>query len=178
MNSIAFMTRFQGMEGKALNGNTVDGLIVVEVNDVGSEPNLYVVCKGNKKIYKGIVDDSGVFQELDLDAKLAKIKADADAAEAKAKAKADARALMEASTVYAIETSCGGNDACGGGCGAPLSATKVSKEYFNGIKGGIFSRFENFRNDELPGELYRAQEEGVLCVKYAYRPCSACRRSC
>lgn len=178
MNSAAYMNRFITLTGKALLAHTVDGSITVEVNDVGREPTLFVLCKGNKKIYRGTVDVNDVFTEDGLKEKLAKIASDAKSAKEKADVEAKAEAEREAKEVYVFEVECGGPNAEGGGCGAPLSVEKVDKAEFDAVKGRGFGSFNNFNDSELPGFAYEALRENVINVKAKFRPCCSCRRTC
>jgi len=68
-----------------------------------------------------------------------------------------------------IEVECGGSDAVGGGCGAPLEFHKVSEETFEKTKGE--SRGEPFNHNPWECDF---QEGGR--VKLTFRACSNCRR--
>ncbi len=68
-----------------------------------------------------------------------------------------------------IEKICGGPGAAGGGCGAPLSFRKVSKETFEAHRGAVgYEPFEHYR-----WECNNFEEGGQ--VKLTFSACSDCR---
>lgn len=68
---------------------------------------------------------------------------------------------------YYVETICGGSNAAGGGCGAPLSFRKVTEETFEDTKGPTQDR----PFDHNPWECNF--EKGL--VRLTFRNCSDCR---
>jgi hypothetical protein len=76
--------------------------------------------------------------------------------------------------IYAIETICGGDDAAGGGCGAPLNVDEVTKVEWEIKKGSAMRDFSEHNDNEVRRVLVTARDEGTLFVKCVYRPCSSC----
>ena len=79
-----------------------------------------------------------------------------------------------AEPIYAIENICGGDNASGGGCGAPLGVHEVDKDQWDKKPGRKLTEFSEHNDNKVPWQFNKASEEGTLFVKRAYRPCSAC----
>ena len=82
---------------------------------------------------------------------------------------------MEEDKLY-IEVECGGPDAAGGGCGAPLNFYKTSQEDFDATKGQVSHGPTNLREDEM-WKCFGIDWQGGL-IKKRFRPCSECREFC
>lgn len=74
--------------------------------------------------------------------------------------------------VYAVEHVCGGNDAAGGGCGAPLGVRVCGKFQDNTFK--VKFDFVDHNDSEVDSNLVKARDEGLLRLRYLLRPCSGC----
>lgn len=94
---------------------------------------------------------------------------------------------------YFIETICGGENASGGGCGAPLSIREVSENEFNTHTGRMHVNefFEHTQSEVCAcgyGDLPVIEEDddtdyyhpdpnhNAYVVKLQFSPCSSCRR--
>jgi hypothetical protein len=78
--------------------------------------------------------------------------------------------------LYLAEEICGGADAAGHGCGAPLGTYQVPKARFEIMKGVTENDFIEINDSEAQPEWIRARDEGTLFVKAVYRPCMSCRQ--
>lgn len=74
--------------------------------------------------------------------------------------------------LYLIETECGGQDAAGGGCGAPLGLRSVTAEQFGYSLGRSTGEVTSHNSDE-----HDFDEDCIVDVKLELRACSGCRRS-
>ena len=78
-----------------------------------------------------------------------------------------------------FEWECGGPDAAGGGCGAPVGAgiTRAGKEEFEKCQGKALFDFSTYNDDEvryIDESLLDSRDKGLLRVKTKYRPCGGC----
>lgn len=178
MNSPEYFERFKALVGKEIKAFTVDGECTVVVDDAGRDPYFHVLCVTTAKRYHGTVDSNNVFHEKDLQEKLSKRETEAKAAREVKVAKERAEAAALARMVYAIEVECGGPNASGGGCGAPLEVYTTTKEVFEKMEGVPKRKFFNFFDEELAADILEAKEQGNLSVKYSYRACGGCRNRC
>ena len=74
--------------------------------------------------------------------------------------------------VYFEETVCGGDDAAGGGCGAPMGVRKVSFAAFEHIQGPVAPNVFEHLSDEVPATYHSAPARKVVLV---FRACVGCR---
>lgn len=74
-----------------------------------------------------------------------------------------------------IEVECGGDDALGGGCGAPLDFYETTQERFDSLKGPIHDKPTNTSVREMK-DWYEIEWEGGL-IRVACRPCRECNRA-
>lgn len=161
---------FDSLVNIDLLGLTSKGLLIVQVEDLGTKGTFYVKDKDGNRFY-GSVDANKVFTEILSVKQAEKLKADLLKAE-----QPQAPAPIDDS-LYILENICGGNDAAGGGCGGPLSLTKVSKEEFDKVKGTTMFDFLEHTDAEASREKVKARDEGKLHLKAFYRACSSCRKS-
>jgi len=83
-----------------------------------------------------------------------------------------------AETRYFIEEECGGSDAAGGGCGAPLCFYEVPEVYCTELVGRKYNRPQSHRRDELPKSAFDLDGNMVsMVVALKLRPCLSCRLS-
>jgi len=75
---------------------------------------------------------------------------------------------------YVVERVCGG-DAAGGGCGAPLGVSVVSKRHFDAEKGGVYSDFVEHNDNEVGASMLAIRERGYMWLKLHFGPCNSCR---
>ena len=76
---------------------------------------------------------------------------------------------------YFIEVECGGRDAAGGGCGAPLDFYEVEASE---LVGKTSDRPRSHNRDELPKSAFDADGElRTMLVSLIRRPCWLCRKN-
>ena len=161
---------FESLLNLNLLGLTTKGLVIVQVEDTGPKGTFYVKDKDGNRFY-GSIDANKVFIENLPTKRAEELKADLLKAE-----QPQAPAPIDDS-LYILENICGGNGAAGGGCGGPLSLTKVSKEEFDKVKGTTMFDFLEHTDAEASREKVKARDEGKLRLKAFYRACSSCRKS-
>lgn len=72
--------------------------------------------------------------------------------------------------LYLIETECGGSNAAGGGCGAPLGLRSVTAEQFRFSTGRSTGEITSHNSDE-----HDFDEDCIVDVKLEFRAGSCCR---
>lgn len=75
---------------------------------------------------------------------------------------------------YLIETICGGPDAAGGGCGAPLGVRIVTKEHFDSQPGRVYTSLQEHLDSEVGLDI--GEDNSDYRIKLAFRSCSDCHQ--
>lgn len=124
-------------------------------------------ASGFRILYTGYAEEACPFCE-----KAAKKKAEAEKA---AKAYAEAE---RAKLAYVYEHVCGGSDASGGGCGAPLGFRRAAtKAEFDSMPGRVWGEAKEHPRWEVPEWVVELEDLGYLRLKLKFRPCRVCRQT-
>jgi hypothetical protein len=79
---------------------------------------------------------------------------------------------------YFIEEECGGRDAIGGGCGAPLDFYEVEESAWYSHNGRKSDRPRSFNIRELPMSAFDEEGELVdMLISFSLKPCQCCWKS-
>lgn len=81
---------------------------------------------------------------------------------------------LDTNIVFVQEVICGGPNAAGGGCGAPLGVSRCYTP-LPGDKPFNLTDFSEHNDDEVPGHLLEARNKGYLRLRLVFRQCGQCR---